>query len=105
MEPPTSPTRPGRQPTAIYQKIAIIACWAAMAAGAIAVTAAGHRSPAALATLLSAITALAAAFGVLYWGVTKLARDARYSLSAKAMTIMLALVAASILLTFWSTTL
>jgi multisubunit Na+/H+ antiporter MnhB subunit len=86
-------------------KRAIFVCWGFMAAGAIALTVAGHLSPGALATLTAALACMAGAFVVFYQSAGKWAHDPEYSLSAKEIALLLALGAVATLLLVWSTSL
>ena len=105
MEPKTSLAARARQPVARFMKAAIVVCWVFMAGAVIALVAANHLSPAALTAMIAAIACMAGIFVVLYQSMGKLARDPKYSLAGKGLTLVYAFAAVSILLIFWSTSL
>jgi multisubunit Na+/H+ antiporter MnhB subunit len=105
MEPKSDPVQAVRQSIAKVMKAGFVVCWILMAVGVIALAVAGHLSPGALATFTAALACLAGVFVVLYQSAGKWARDPRYSLRGKGLALLFALLIASLLMIFWSTSL
>ena len=97
MDSSTQQPKPDRKQLARPMKVLFLGCWAALAAGFIAVASAGHMSPLGLVSLAGALAALAAVVFVLFQSLQKWTRDSNFELAGKSVGLILAFAALSIL--------
>ncbi|MEB7448755.1 hypothetical protein [Arthrobacter koreensis] len=100
----TSTGHPSRRAVSRFIRASLVGCVLLLAAGVIAVAAAGMH-PAPLAALAGGVACLCGVLVIVFHGVGRWGNNPEYSLAGRGLAAVIALTAAAGVLVFWSTSL